>query len=82
MIKGNYSEATKLLDKVLSIDSGNEDALSIKELAMYSLDGHNESIGSYDKILAVDPNDRDALYDKGIELRSFGNYTGAHRILG
>jgi tetratricopeptide (TPR) repeat protein len=82
--QGNYTEAIKYFDRVLSIDPNNIDAIFYKGAALGSLGKTSEAIPFInkaimlsDKALAIDPNNIDVLSIKGRALNRLANYNDA-----
>jgi tetratricopeptide (TPR) repeat protein len=82
--QGNYTEAIKYFDKVLSIEPSNIDAIFYKGAAIGSSGKASEAIPFIykaimlsDKALTVDPNDVDLLTIKGRSLNRLANYSEA-----
>jgi Flp pilus assembly protein TadD len=77
--KGNYTGAITNLDKVLTIEPKNLNALIEKGVALDSLGNHAGGIQYYNKALSVDPKDEDALNAKKQALAVFNNQTTTSR---
>ena len=82
--QGNYTEAIKYFDKVLSLDPTNIDAIFYKGAALSSLGKSTEAIPFInkaimlsDKALAIDQNNIDILSIKGRALNRLSNYNEA-----
>lgn len=79
--QGNYTEAIKYFDSVLSVDPTNIDAIFYKGAALSSLGKSSEAVPFInkaimlpDKALTTDPNNIDLLSIKGRALNRLANY--------
>ena len=70
--KGQYREALKCFDKVLSIAPERLDALNCRADCLASLGRHEQAIASYDRLMAVRPDDFRARCNRASALKSVG----------
>lgn len=70
--KGQYREALKCFDKVLSIASGHLGALNCRADCLAFLGRHEQAIASYDRLIAVRPDDFRARCNRASALKSIG----------
>ena len=72
---GNFTEAIKYFDKVLTIEPDNVDALNNIGAALGSLGNFTEAIKYFDKVLAIEPDNVKALISKDKALGNLDNHT-------
>jgi protein O-GlcNAc transferase len=71
--KGQYREALKCFDKVLSIAPAHLDALNSRGDCLALLGHHKQAIAAYDKLLASRPHDINARNSRASALKSVGH---------
>lgn len=64
-IEGDYNKAVKLLDEVLSVDSGNQEAYYLRGTAYCHLENYPRAIQDLNKALELDPEDAMAYNERG-----------------
>lgn len=69
------------MTKSLSLDPGNEQALTNKGIALYNLGQHRESIKYMDMALEKNQKNADALGIKGYSLVNLGDYNQAIKFI-
>ena len=73
----NYYEALNYFEKVLNIDSNNEEALFHSGCCLVSNIKHAEAIKFFDKLLNINPDHKEALLNMGICLKEQNNFDDA-----
>ena len=67
------------LDKALSIDPANTEALFNKGVNCFNVKQYKESIECFDKLIQINPRDNEAFYNRGIVKATIGDKDGACR---
>jgi len=75
--EGNYLQALKCYDEILTIEPQNIGALIDKGTTLQNLGKLKTSIKFYDKALSLNRNNLDALVNKGSALHSLGLFSQA-----
>lgn len=66
--QGKYEEAIACYDKVIEIDSNNEEAWSSKGFSLHSLGRYEEALACYDKAMEINPDNFEIYLYKQITL--------------
>jgi tetratricopeptide (TPR) repeat protein len=72
---GKYSEALKVLEKILEHDPNNPKIWNNMGAILFNMERYEEALSCYDTALKLDPNFIEALNNKGSVLAKIGKYT-------
>jgi len=73
--QGYYSDASDILDKVITAEPGHVRALQLKGFALYQMGSFEEALQYFDQALGIDSNLPEALVFKGLIYSGFGKHT-------
>lgn len=66
MMMGAWDRAKGFLDKILTVDPNNRDALNHLGVVLYNLDKPEEARGAFEKAMALDPDDFRSRFNLGL----------------